>query len=537
MSNDVVIAILAKDKAFALPFYLKCIYNQIYSKKNIHLYIRTNDNNDLTVEILKQFIQDYGNEYGSVYFDESNISDSLKIYGHHEWNAERFKILGKIRQESINYAFSLNAHYFVVDCDNFITPLTLKQLVKNSHNGVISPMLVSDSCYSNYHNKIDENGYMKQDELYYKILNKDIKGIIEVPVVHCTYFIHKTFLKHISYSDETNRHEYVIFSNVLRKKQIKQYLDNQEFYGFLEFASTSEYIRKKYNNNWNSVISKNFKLNANSKKTMIIAPNAGFCNRIRTMVSAIYLAEKLNMNIEHLWIGTKYRCSNPNIQKAHDKTFEHFFKESIKRCDYKTIANEVNRVYTEWLPCNNPYAWYNFQSYGQNLIKPTVVSGLDLVNEQMDASENFLIETSYINNLTITKEDKYKIYNKYFTPRDHFLDRITNLNEIDENTIGIHIIKGEFEDEIIKRWLTSIDNKVLLFSDDKQYIEEMRTFLKTPFIPIIPSINDDNDYLEFLLLSKCKVIYGTDKSLFAEEASYFGGCEYIPLTQDLFDNV
>lgn len=536
MSNDVVIAILAKDKAFALPFYLKCIYNQIYSKKNIHLYIRTNDNNDLTVEILKQFIRDYGNEYGSVYIDETNISDTLKIYGHHEWNAERFKILGKIRQDSINYAISLNAHYFVVDCDNFITPLTLKQLVKNSHNGVISPMLVSDSCYSNYHNKIDENGYMKQDELYYKILNKEIKGLIEVPVVHCTYFIHKTFLKHISYSDETNRHEYVIFSDVLRKKQIKQYLDNQECYGFLEFASTAEDIRKKYNNNWNSIIRRNFTLNANFKKTMIIAPNAGFCNRIRTMVSAIYLAEKLNMNIEHLWIGTKFRCSDPNIQKAHDKSLEHFFEERVKRCDYKTIANEVNRVYTEWLPSNNPYAWYNFQCYGQQLLQPTVISELVLVNEQMDASENFLIETSFINNLEITKEDKYKIYNKYFIPRHHFLDRITNLNEIDENTIGIHIIKKEFEDEIIKRWLTSIDNKVLLFSDDKQYTEEMRTFLKTHFIPIIPSINDDNDYLEFLLLSKCKVIYGTDKSLFAEEASYFGGCEYIPLTKDLFDN-
>ena len=42
----------------------------------------------------------------------------------------------------------------------------------------------------------------------------------------------------------------------------------------------------------------------NTKKILIIAPNAGFGNRLRTMASAIYLAEKLNMNIEHLWLGT-----------------------------------------------------------------------------------------------------------------------------------------------------------------------------------------------------------------------------------------
>ena len=39
-----------------------------------------------------------------------------------------------------------------------------------------------------------------------------------------------------------------------------------------------------------------------SKKTIIIAPNAGFGNRLRSMVAAIYLSEQLNMEIEHLWI-------------------------------------------------------------------------------------------------------------------------------------------------------------------------------------------------------------------------------------------
>ena len=34
-----------------------------------------------------------------------------------------------------------------------------------------------------------------------------------------------------------------------------------------------------------------------NKNTLIIAPNAGFGNRLKTMVSAIYLSEKLNMKL------------------------------------------------------------------------------------------------------------------------------------------------------------------------------------------------------------------------------------------------
>ena len=127
-------------------------------------------------------------------------------------------------------------------------------------------------------------------------------------------------------------------------------------------------------------------------KTLIIAPNAGFCNRLRTMVSAIYLAEKLKMKVEHLWIGTVYRCANQNIQEIHDKSFEHFFKENIQRCDYKRMRNEVYKVYTEWFPNKIPNAWYHFQSYGQKLLEIIRLEKLELVHEKMDSTENFLIE-------------------------------------------------------------------------------------------------------------------------------------------------
>jgi hypothetical protein len=141
------------------------------------------------------------------------------------------------------------AHYFVSDCDNFIVPSTITKLLLNSKNGVIAPMLTTDSNYSNYHYDINNNGYCKTHYMYGSILKRTIKGLIQVPVVHCTYFINSCFLNNISYDDGSCRHEYVIFSDVLRKKGICQYLDNQTFYGYLEMTIGDTY-KTRYDTIW-----------------------------------------------------------------------------------------------------------------------------------------------------------------------------------------------------------------------------------------------------------------------------------------------
>jgi hypothetical protein len=249
--DTVCIAILAKDKAHCLPLYLKCLYNQTFPKQNIHLYVRTNDNTDDTEQILQDFLNNHAHEYKSVFFDNSPVSETLKQWKQHEWNAERYKILGKIRQDSVDYAKQHNAHYFVVDCDNFIEKSTLDIMYKNRDRGVIGPMLKSKTVYSNYHYEVDPNGYTQLGHpMYYKLLYKEIKGVTAVKVIHCTYFINNNILKEIAYSDGSGRHEYVIFSDILRKKQIEQYLDNREEYGFLTFAETAEELAAEINERW-----------------------------------------------------------------------------------------------------------------------------------------------------------------------------------------------------------------------------------------------------------------------------------------------
>lgn len=245
MARDfVTIAILAKDKAHCLPLYLTCIEKQTWPKENTFIYIRTNDNNDTTAQILFDWISKVGDLYAGFFFDDSDAPLSVKQFVQHEWNCTRFKVLGKIRQESLDWAYNHNSHYFVADCDNFIYPHTVETMVK-AYCPIVAPLLNSYCAYSNFHAAIDANGYHLDAPFYLMLVNQEIKGLVQMPVVHCTYFIRHEVLDKMCYDDESYRFEYVIFSDNARKRGIPQYLDTRDCYGYISFAENSNDLVKE----------------------------------------------------------------------------------------------------------------------------------------------------------------------------------------------------------------------------------------------------------------------------------------------------
>lgn len=238
-NRPVTIAILAKDKAHCLPLYLACIEKQTWPASKTYLYIRTNNNNDNTAQILKDWILKVKDRYLGIYFNATDVPEKVEQYGQHEWNYERLKVLGKIRGDSIEWAYANNSHYFVADCDNFIYPHTIETMLE-SNRPIIAPLVIgSDGLYGNYHADIDENGYCKASPLHWAFRNQEIKGLIQLPVVHCTYLVRYEVLDQMSYDDESWRYEYVIFSDTARKKGIPQYLDTTELYGHVTFAENA----------------------------------------------------------------------------------------------------------------------------------------------------------------------------------------------------------------------------------------------------------------------------------------------------------
>lgn len=232
----VLIAILAKQKEKVLPFYLLCIEALDYPKSSIVLHIRTNNNTDRTSAILRDWVGRVGHGYAQVEFDSSDTPEPVEQFGVGEWNAMRFSVLGRLRQESMQRALENRCdYYFVADVDNFIRPNTLKELI-SARVAIVAPLLKSTPVgrlYSNFHEQVDARGYFVQSDAYYWLFDQRVKGLCQVPVVHSTYLVRSDVIPLLSYHDGSGRHDYVIFSERARKQRIVQYLDTRDVYGYL----------------------------------------------------------------------------------------------------------------------------------------------------------------------------------------------------------------------------------------------------------------------------------------------------------------
>jgi tetratricopeptide (TPR) repeat protein len=235
----VMVAILAKQKEPSLPLYLECIEALDYPKSSIVLYIRTNNNTDGTERILRDWVTRVGQRYAAVQFDAADVPEKIEQFGVHEWNATRFQVLGHIRNVSMRRALELGCeYYFVADVDNFVRRCTLRELV-GLDLPIVAPLLrsiVPGQYYANYHAETDANGYYEGCDQYLWMLNRWVRGVLEVPVIHCTYLVRADVVPELTCQDASGRHEYVVFSESARKARVPQYLDNRQVYGYITFA-------------------------------------------------------------------------------------------------------------------------------------------------------------------------------------------------------------------------------------------------------------------------------------------------------------
>ena len=237
-SPRVLVTILASQNEKFLPLYLECIESLDYPKSAIVLCIRTYNSTDGTERLLREWVGRVGDLYAGAEFEAEDVEARVRQFGVHEWNATRSRILGHIRNISLSRALEHECDFcFVVDMDNVVRPCTLRELVALDLP-IVAPLLRSigpDDPYSNYHAEIDTNGYYKECDQYSWIINRLVRGILEVPVVKCTYLVRADVLNDLSYEDGTARHEYVVFSDSARKRGIPQYLDNRQLYGYIVF--------------------------------------------------------------------------------------------------------------------------------------------------------------------------------------------------------------------------------------------------------------------------------------------------------------
>lgn len=265
----VLVHLLAKNKAKTLSLYLETMDAWDYPKDRIVLYVKTNNNEDGTGELLKDWLEPRQANYNRVIFEDNDIPRPINGTANHDWTTERLNVLRGLRDKGLRVATEYGCDfYFVSDVDNYLLPQTLSKLV-DADMPVIAPMLhlaidgteVYDSDhialaanpenYSNFDINVVDTGDTRNGEFqhlfeshYYQIFRRETTGIFQVPIVHCTYLMRRDAFTRASFQNGVDGYDYIILAYNLRTSGIPQFIDNREVYGCLTLAENADACRK-----------------------------------------------------------------------------------------------------------------------------------------------------------------------------------------------------------------------------------------------------------------------------------------------------
>jgi len=243
---SVFISILVRNKEHTLPYFLSLLENQSYPKSRIILYLRSDNNEDKTLEVLETWLAKIGpqHEYHDIIKDlrecenaECNLEGESSPVG---WSDTRFEYIMSLKQKSLEIArFSLADFYFSVDADVFLTnERTLEELV--SKDLLISaPLLNSIGLYSNFWGGMSDSFYYERTEDYRKILDFKMVGCFEVPMVHTCLLVNLkhtesdllTFLPENIPSYPGPRDDIIVFALSASLRDIPLHICNDHRYG------------------------------------------------------------------------------------------------------------------------------------------------------------------------------------------------------------------------------------------------------------------------------------------------------------------
>ncbi|XP_064450292.1 procollagen galactosyltransferase 2 isoform X2 [Mirounga angustirostris] len=187
----VLVAILARNAAHALPHFLGCLERLDYPKSRMAIWAATDHNVDNTTEILREWLKNVQRFY---HYVEWRPMDEPESYpdeiGPKHWPGSRFAHVMKLRQAALRTAREKWSDYILfIDVDNFLTnPQTLNLMIAENKT-IVAPMLESRALYSNFWCGITPQGFYKRTPDYLQIREWKRMGCFPVPMVHSTFLI------------------------------------------------------------------------------------------------------------------------------------------------------------------------------------------------------------------------------------------------------------------------------------------------------------------------------------------------------------
>lgn len=240
----ITIVMLVRNKAHVLPFSLELLQDLDYPKNRMALFIRTDHNQDETVDVLHTWLDSVQDQYYAVNF--TSLSGNTKFpgsVGPNHWTDERFSLIMKLKQEGLKYARSIWSDFaWFLDADVFITHnQMLRELIPMGETQVISaPMLKTLSRYSNFWAGMSESYYYARTDEYDPILQRTNLGCHNVPMVHTSVLLNLnkveslklTFLPEDIPNYDGPKDDIIVFALSAQFNNVPMYICNNHNYGY-----------------------------------------------------------------------------------------------------------------------------------------------------------------------------------------------------------------------------------------------------------------------------------------------------------------
>lgn len=219
--RNLLIAMFFHNNSDSIGKCLEHIYNLDYPKNKILFYFKCFQSSDYTTQILLDWINKNNHCYKNITLDRQD----------NEFNVSN---LIDEKNKSIRHAIDNECDYFYV-LPNCLLSANVVNTLYEVDFPIVAPLLKTrNTLYSNYNLETDSNGYFTDKSgCYNKLLQQEIKGIIEVKAIKYCYLIDMDYLE-MCIADKVNlKYEYMNFGDHLRLYDIKYYLDNRTIGGYL----------------------------------------------------------------------------------------------------------------------------------------------------------------------------------------------------------------------------------------------------------------------------------------------------------------
>uniref|UniRef100_A0A8C9TBH8 Procollagen galactosyltransferase 2-like n=1 Tax=Scleropages formosus TaxID=113540 RepID=A0A8C9TBH8_SCLFO len=238
----VMIAILVRNAAHSLPFYLGCVERLEYPRDRLALWVAVDHSVDNSTAMVLEWLKSVQAPY---HYVEWRPQEEPRSYadesGPKHWSRSRFDHVMKLRQAALKAARKQWADYLLfADADNLLTNPRLLTLLMAENLTLVAPMLESHTLYSNFWCGMTAEGYYERTPDYVPVRQWRRAGCFPVPMVHSTFLVDlrrtasRALAFHPPHPDYRGAFDDImVFAFSAHKAGIQMHVCNRERYGFL----------------------------------------------------------------------------------------------------------------------------------------------------------------------------------------------------------------------------------------------------------------------------------------------------------------